>query len=72
MGPPNGELLAWIDLEMTGLDVDRDVIVEIACVITDAELNLVDAGIQLVVRQDDATLAKMDEFVRNMHRSRVC
>ena len=68
MGPPNGELLAWIDLEMTGLDVDSDVIVEIACVITDAELNLVDAGIQLVVRQDDATLAKMDEFVRNMHR----
>lgn len=67
MARPNGEFLAWIDLEMTGLDVERDVIVEIACVVTDAELQLVDDGVQIVVHQDDATLARMDDFVRNMH-----
>jgi len=63
----NGDKLAWIDLEMTGLDVERDVIVEIACIVTDADLQPIDGGVQIVVRQDDATLARMDEFVRNMH-----
>ena len=52
---------------MTGLDVERDVIVEIACIVTDAELSRVDDGIQLVVHQDAETLARMDDFVRNMH-----
>ena len=63
----NGDVLAWIDLEMTGLDVERDVIVEIACVVTDSDLTLLDDGVQIVVHQDDATLARMDDFVRNMH-----
>jgi oligoribonuclease len=63
----NGDKLAWIDLEMTGLDVERDVIVEIACIVTDADLQPIDDGVQIVVRQDDATLARMDDFVRNMH-----
>jgi oligoribonuclease len=59
--------LVWIDLEMTGLDVDRDVIVEIACIVTDSSLQSLDEGIQLVVHQDAGTLARMDDFVRNMH-----
>jgi oligoribonuclease len=63
-----GDLLVWIDLEMTGLDVERDVIVEIACIVTDSDLAPLDEGVQLVVHQDEAALARMDDFVRNMHR----
>jgi oligoribonuclease len=59
--------LVWIDLEMTGLEVERDVIVEIACIVTDAELAAIDDGIQLVVHADAETLAKMGDFVREMH-----
>jgi oligoribonuclease len=59
--------LVWIDLEMTGLDTERNVIVEIACLVTDAELELVDDGIDIVVYQDAAALAAMDDFVRRMH-----
>jgi len=59
--------LVWIDLEMTGLEVERDVIVEIACIVTDAELAEIDDGIQLVVHADAETLAKMGDFVREMH-----
>jgi oligoribonuclease len=60
--------LVWVDLEMTGLDVENDVIVEVACIVTDADLVALDEGIQLVVRQDEATLARMDDFVRAMHQ----
>jgi oligoribonuclease len=60
--------LVWIDLEMTGLDVEREVIVEIACLVTDAELELVDNdGIDLVVHAGDAQLDAMSDFVRAMH-----
>ena len=59
--------LVWIDLEMTGLDTERHVIVEIACLVTDAQLELVDDGIDIVVHQDGAALAAMDDFVRKMH-----
>jgi oligoribonuclease len=59
--------LVWIDLEMTGLDAEHDVIVEIACIVTDSNLVPLDDGIQLVVHQDEATLARMDDFVRTMH-----
>jgi oligoribonuclease len=64
----NEDRLVWIDLEMTGLDVEKDVIVEIACIVTDAELERLDDGIQLVVFQDEATMEVMDDFVRNMHK----
>ena len=52
---------------MTGLDPSRHVIVEIATIITDDELNLVAEGPDLVVSATDAELAEMDDFVRNMH-----
>jgi oligoribonuclease len=60
--------LVWVDLEMTGLDVDTDVIVEIACIVTDSNLEALDDGIQLVVRADADELARMSDFVREMHR----
>jgi oligoribonuclease len=59
--------LVWIDLEMTGLDIERHVIVEIACLVTDSQLEIVDDGIDIVVHQDASALAGMDDFVRKMH-----
>jgi len=56
-----------MDLEMTGLDPSRHVIVEIATLITDDDLNLVAEGPDLVVRASDAELERMDDFVREMH-----
>ena len=61
--------IVWIDLEMTGLDPDRHVIVEVAALVTDAELNILDEGIDLVIHASDDELAEMDDFVTNMHDS---
>src|SRR6516165_1349369 len=60
-------MLAWIDLEMTGLDPARHTIVEIACLITDDDLAIVEEGPDLVVSATAAQLSEMDEFVRAMH-----
>jgi oligoribonuclease len=59
--------LVWVDLEMTGLEVDTDVIVEIACIVTDASLVVLDDGIELIVHADADALARMGDFVREMH-----
>ena len=59
--------LVWMDLEMTGLDPLNDVIVEIATLVTDAELNIVAEGPDLVIHIDDETLEGMNEVVKNMH-----
>gem|GEM_PF-908639 len=59
--------LVWIDLEMTGLSVDNDEIVEIAAIVTDAELNELDAGISLVIKPSQEALNNMDDFVTGMH-----
>jgi oligoribonuclease len=56
-----------MDLEMTGLDPARHVIVEIATLVTDDDLNILAEGPDLVVHQDDAALAQMDEVVVEMH-----
>jgi len=61
------DLLAWMDLEMTGLDVEHDAIVEIAALITTVDLEPVDDGIDIVVHQSDDVLAGMGDFVRKMH-----
>jgi oligoribonuclease len=60
-------MLAWMDLEMTGLDPDRHVIVEIATVITDDDLAVVAEGPDIVVRASEEDLAAMDDVVRSMH-----
>ncbi|MDA8044813.1 MAG: exonuclease domain-containing protein, partial [Actinomycetota bacterium] len=60
-------MLAWMDLEMTGLDPDRHVIVEIATLITDNDLQVVAEGPDIVVRATEEELAAMDDVVVNMH-----
>lgn len=61
------EPLIWVDCEMTGLDPDQDVLVEIAVVVTDSELNLLDEGLDLLIQTDPAKLAGMADIVRDMH-----
>ena len=61
------EVLVWMDLEMTGLDPARHMIVEIATLVTDDQLNVVAEGPDLVVHQADAALAEMDLVVVEMH-----
>ena len=60
-------MLVWMDLEMTGLDHTSDVIVEIATLVTDDDLQIVAEGPDLVVHQPDEVLARMDPFVVDMH-----
>lgn len=59
--------IVWVDLEMTGLDPARHVVVEVAALVTDAELNIIDEGVDLVVHATDAQLAEMDDVVTSMH-----
>jgi oligoribonuclease len=61
--------LVWIDCEMTGLDLSVDELVEVAVVITDFELNVVDPGFQIVIKPDESALAHMNDFVTKMHES---
>jgi oligoribonuclease len=60
-------MLAWMDLEMTGLDPSHDTIVEIATLITDDDLNVLAEGPDLVITAEAAALAAMADVVRNMH-----
>jgi oligoribonuclease len=59
--------LVWIDLEMTGLDPDIDVIVEMATIVTDSNLNIIEEGPAMVIYQSDDELAKMGPWVRELH-----
>jgi len=59
--------LVWIDCEMTGLDIERDALVEIACLVTDAELNLFDEGVDVIIKPPAEALVSMPEVVREMH-----
>ncbi len=60
--------LVWIDCEMTGLDVVKDKLIEVAVLITDSELNVLDPGLDLIISADDADLDAMDDVVQEMHR----
>ena len=59
--PQNPNNLIWIDLEMTGLEPERDVIIEMATIVTDSELNILAEGPVIAVHQSDELLAGMDE-----------
>jgi oligoribonuclease len=59
--------LIWIDLEMTGLDPEQDLIIEIATVVTDADLNILAAGPVMAIQQPDKALAGMDEWNTRQH-----
>jgi oligoribonuclease len=65
---PKEHRLIWIDLEMTGLDTDNDSILEIATVVTDAQLNLLAEGPELAIAHPPERLEAMDEWNRNQHR----
>ena len=60
-------MLVWMDLEMTGLDPARNVIVEIATIVTDDDLEVVAEGPDLVIHQPDEALSAMEDVVREMH-----
>jgi oligoribonuclease len=60
--------LVWIDCEMTGLDPTHDVLLEIATIITNYDLEIIDRGPVLAIRQSDARLAAMDAWNRRTHR----
>ena len=66
MGAVN-DLLVWIDCEMTGLDLTADALIEVAALVTDADLNVLGSGVDVVVRPSDESLAQMGDFVREMH-----
>jgi oligoribonuclease len=59
--------LVWIDCEMTGLDIERDALVEIACLVTDGELNLLDEGVDVIIKPPAESLETMPDVVREMH-----
>lgn len=61
------EELVWIDCEMTGLDLGSDRLIEIAALVTDADLNVIGDGIDVVIHTDDAALSGMVEVVTRMH-----
>jgi oligoribonuclease len=61
------DYLVWIDCEMTGLNPDTECLVEIAAVITDFDLNVLDEGIDLVIKPRAGTVEAMGDFVRKMH-----
>jgi oligoribonuclease len=66
---PSGDYLVWIDLEMTGLKPDSDVIIEIATVLTDKELAILAEGPVLAIHHSDEVLARMDEWNQRQHGS---
>lgn len=59
--------LVWIDCEMTGLSLETDALIEVAALVTDAELNVLGEGVEVVIRPPAAALAQMGDFVRSMH-----
>jgi oligoribonuclease len=66
-GMPSADNLIWIDMEMTGLDPDRDRIIELATIVTDSELNTLAEGPVIAVNQPDAVLESMDEWNTTHH-----
>ncbi|MFZ9284219.1 MAG: oligoribonuclease [Candidatus Nanopelagicales bacterium] len=62
------ERIVWIDCEMTGLDLTKDALVEVACIVTEADLTELDEGFQIVIKPDDlSTLDSMVDVVKQMH-----
>ena len=67
--PAKYDRIVWIDCEMTGLDPQKHVIVEIAALVTDADLNILGEGVDVVVHASETDLAQMDAYVTDMHNS---
>lgn len=65
--PAPSQYLVWADCEMTGLDTATDTLVEIALVVTDSDLNVIDEGIDIVIHQPEQALLAMKDVVKKMH-----
>ena len=63
----NASNLIWVDMEMTGLEPDKDVVIEIATIVTDTHLNTLAEGPVIAIHQSDATLDAMDEWNTTHH-----
>ena len=63
----SNDRIVWIDCEMTGLDLGADALVEVAALVTDAELNVLGDGVDVVIRPPQEALEQMGDFVRQMH-----
>jgi oligoribonuclease len=63
------ELLVWIDCEMTGLDLGSDLLIEVAALVTDSELNVLGEGVDIVIGATAEQLERMPDVVREMHAS---
>jgi len=61
--------MVWIDCEMTGLDVSGDLLIEVAALVTDSELNVLGEGVDVVIGASREELARMPDVVRDMHAS---
>jgi len=61
------DLLVWVDCEMTGLDLGKDALIEVAVLVTDPDLNVIGDGVDVVIHADEAALAGMPDVVREMH-----
>lgn len=61
------EKIVWIDCEMTGLSLETDALIEVAVLVTDAELNILGDGVSVVIKPPVAAIEQMGDFVRNMH-----
>ena len=59
--------MVWIDCEMTGLDLEKDALIEVAVLVTDGQLNVLDEGLDLLIKTSDEQLAVMGDYVRDMH-----
>ena len=66
-GPAERDPLVWIDCEMTGLDLGKDALIEVAALVTDADLNVLGDGVDVVIHADEDALAGMPDVVREMH-----
>jgi len=65
--PVNSNHLIWVDLEMTGLEPDTDTVIEIATIVTDAQLNILAEGPVIAIHQSDERLAGMDDWNTTHH-----
>ena len=59
--------IVWVDLEMSGLDIDKEHILEMSCLVTDGDLNIIAEGPEVVINQSDAILENMGEWCKNTH-----
>ncbi|MEX3609721.1 oligoribonuclease [Rothia sp. LK2588] len=65
----SNERIVWIDCEMTGLSLEKDALIEVAVLVTDAELNILGDGVDVVIKPPQEALDNMNDFVTNMHKT---